>query len=226
MAHPPKIVDHGLLPRHNDRKSKGDIVLIEAVEQHLKRLLGEPLGVIGDKKPRHVHVDLFVVPPTPTRPVLVVTTSGMAERPLLSSVGKRIWSELVLVLPESWPTALAELQQPERCWPLTLLRWLAHFPHETGVGYQVGDNVGPIPQASPPPSRLAEAAMLLDQPFLPPLAMVGREVRFLAVCPIFPEELAWVQREGSDALLRAFSANDAEPLLVDPSRPSFAPTGG
>lgn len=217
-----QLIDHGALPPHEPRVSKGDPVLLEALERHVERGVGPISGVIPDSDSRWVNVGLFLVPCGPNRPVTVVCTGGMSERPLTLFTGERVWTELFVVLPASWPTTTPNLGRPEHFWPLSFLRWIARFPHQTGRGFRARESLGPIPHA-PPRATVFDAALLLEQPLLPPLAMVGREVQFLAVCPIHLDELEWIRAEGSQVLLDAFAARGAEPLIIDPARPSFAP---
>ena len=92
-------VDHGALPQHAPEKRTGDLALLDAVTAHVEMHLGPVGGVIHDDDSRWAHVDLLVLPPTAARPVLVVCTAGMAERPLRSVTGERIWTELCAFLP-------------------------------------------------------------------------------------------------------------------------------
>ena len=52
--------------------------------------------------------------------------------------------------------------------------------------------------------------------------MVGREIRFLDVCPLYPDELAMARAGGSKPLLEAFAARGIDPGVVDLVRPSVA----
>jgi suppressor of fused protein SUFU len=218
------LIDHGKLGRREPVVREGDRVLIEAVGSHLATHFGEPL-VIHDRDSRWVHLDLFVCPATEAQPFSVISTCGMAERPLTTAANQRVWTELIAFLPLDWPTAGPELARPAVSWPFTLLRWLARVPHQTGTGFAPRESFGPIPY-EPADQRPYpyEGAVFLDQPILPPLAMVGREVRFLAMCPIFADELAWIRRRGTQVFLDAFAADaEGEALLVEENRPSYAP---
>ena len=219
-----RLVEHGPLPQRAPVKRAGDPVLIDAITAHLEAL--GPIEVIHDLDSRWVHLDLVLCRPV-DKGYVIVATCGMAERPLKTLTGERIWTELLCVLDLEWPLAPAEIGQPENAWPFTLLRWLARFPHQTGTGYQTRESVGPITfSADGPRVHPYEAAFFIGQKLVPKLAMVGREITFLAACPIYADELAWIRRDGLDVLLAAFAAAGNIPLLIDDQRDSYAPSPG
>jgi hypothetical protein len=213
-----KIVDHTNVPVREPKRREGDPVLIEAVDDHL-RAFGPGL-VVHDHDSRWVHVDVFMFPATPERAFGVTVTCGMAERPLTDITGRRVWTELCCVLPASWPFT----GQPAHFWPMSLMRWIARMPHETGTGFAAGDTLGPIPRAPETvPLYPFEAALFQAQPLIAPLAMVGRDVTFLAMCPLYLDELHWARAHGSRVLVDAFTARAITPWQIDPARPSLAP---
>ena len=219
-----KLVDHSALPERAERKSEGDPVLIDAIGKHLGKYFGVVSGVLHDDDSRWVHLDLHVLAADEARPVTIVCTSGMAERPLKSTAGARLWTELMIVLPGDWPLKQPALGRPESFWPFSILRWLARFPHRTGTGFTPGESIGPIPRRTDlPPASAFDAALFLSQDLVPNVSMVGREVEILAVCPIHLDELAWIREHGSRVLRDAFAERGVDPLLFDPTRPSFAP---
>jgi hypothetical protein len=218
----PTIVQHGDLPQREAAVRPADPVLIDAVGAHLERTFGPGAGVIDDADSRWAHVDLFILPPNRERPVTVVATCGMAARPLTTTAGTRTWTELLCVLPPGWPTTTPAIGAPQRFWPLALLRWLARLPHQTGRGYSPGDTVGPLAHGTPR-THAFDAALLVAQSLVSPLPMVGREVQYLALCPLHLPELEWARAVGSQPLLTAFDSRNESPLVIWPERPSFAP---
>jgi hypothetical protein len=52
--------------------------------------------------------------------------------------------------------------------------------------------------------------------------MVGREVHFLAVCPIHADELELARKSGTRELLAAFARHGLDPEIVDSDHPSLA----
>jgi hypothetical protein len=218
-----RLVDHGDLARREPVVREGDRVLIAAVGEHLDRTFG-PGFVIHDRDSRWVHVDVFVYPATETRSYTVLATCGMAERPLTTCQHERVWTELLVCLPDDWPVTSAALADPALSWPVSLLRWIARMPHQTGTGFAKRESMGPIPYAQPAQRPYPyDGAVFLGQRLVPRLGMVGREIEFLAVCLIHGDELAWIRARGVDVLLEAFAANEDSPLLVDDDRPSYAP---
>lgn len=53
---------------------------------------------------------------------------------------------------------------------------------------------------------------------VPELAMVGRTVTFLDVCPLHPAELAYARGHGTAAMLERFAERGVDPRAVEPER--------
>ena len=219
---PQQLVDHGVLPRRPARKSTGDTVLIDAIVAHLNKHAGTPSTVYHDGDCRWVHLDVHLVGPGTRGDRWLLCTSGMAERPLRTPLPQdrpdRLWTELVMVLPPSWDLSEATLTRPESFWPIGWLRFLGRQPHATGVGYLPGDSISRLRDPREPGPSPFDGALFVPSTRVPPMTMVGRQVRFLAVCPLFAAEIAVVRDHGSRALLAGLHALGCDPEVVDIAR--------
>ena len=223
---PQPLIHHGHLPARPDTRSEGDRVLFEAVGAHLARHVEPAATVFRDRDARWVRVDLHAI----ARPdELVLVTSGMAERPLFpmypaTAQSQGVYTELVLRLPASWPRTQPELAEPRWVWPLGWLGTLARGPHRHGVAVRPRQTSGPVTAPLPPGATRAtdfDGVLFLASTLVPPMTIVGRTVEFLAVCPLFPSELAFARARGTDALLALFAERGLDPERVDAERPEL-----
>nr|HEX4312334.1 suppressor of fused domain protein [Kofleriaceae bacterium] len=222
---PQPVIHHDRLPARPDTRSDGDRALLDAVAAHVARHVGPDASVLRDRDARWVRVDLHAI----ARPdELVLVTAGMAERPLApvfpAGAAPTIYSELVMRLPASWPRAQPALAEPRWSWPLAWLGLLAREPHRHGVAYRPRQTTGPIARPGALPAGATRAtdydgALFVASTLVPPLALVGRTVEFLAVCPLFPSELAFARDRGTDALLAKLAARGVDPERVAVERP-------
>ncbi len=217
------VIEHGRLPEKPATKSDGDRVLIEAVAAHLTHHVAPITSVYHDRDSRWVHVDLHAIS---TERGVALATSGMAERPLfpvgLDGTGAGIYTELVIELPAGWRFGEADLTDPRWFWPMAWLRFLARTPHRHSIEYRPRETTGPMSPPDGPRATDFDAVLFLASSRVPPLAIVGRTVEFLAVCPLYPEELALARRHGTSELLSRFAAKQLDPVRVDPARPRVA----
>src|SRR4051812_249673 len=82
------------------RVSAGDDGLGAAISRHVTEHYDAPDAVLlHPEESAYVAIDVHVVLPKPHRPVYVVVTSGMSERPMKDGRS----AELMLLLPPTWP---------------------------------------------------------------------------------------------------------------------------
>lgn len=191
-----------------------------AIEQHVTRYLGEPATVLHEFWADQVHLDVFVVPATEDRPYQALVTCGMSDHPMsipaeLADEVSR-YAEMVMLLPPDWPIGADDSPSG---WPVFWLKHLARFPdaYDTWLGYWHGMPNGQ--PAEPLGEGTAFTGVAILPPIVPPegfreLTMPdGREVLFLAVVPLLPDELAAKLADGIDALLPGFEAHGVNELL-------------
>lgn len=207
--------------------SGGEPELIAAVDEHVTRYVAEPSQTWHEIVSPYVHVDIHVVEPSETRPAFTLVTSGMSERPMTAPDGER-YAELFMVLPPTWPAPGAPgFHDPDAYWPYQLLQDLARLPHEFATWLDAGHTVpnGDPPGPYGPGTGLCGA--LLTPPTIQPdgferLMFGEREVRMLAVIPLYADEMQLKLDKGADALYDLLDAAEVTEAL-HPDRPSVVP---
>jgi hypothetical protein len=200
---------------------------VDAIARHVERHLGPVASVFHELISDTVHLDVHWVKPMPARPYHFLVTSGMSDRAMAAPGGAPRHVELVVTLPERWSLGEEAFQNDRWYWPVRQLKTLARFPHTydtwLGEGHTVTNDDPPQPLA--PGTRLCGA--LLDAPQHVPQAFralridARKTIRFLAVVPLFEEEMALKMRDGTAALverLRKYGVTD----VFDPVRKSVA----
>jgi len=211
----------------------GDDDLIEAVSAHVERYLGPIATVMHEPVSQTVHVDLYWVAPTREKPFHAFATSGMAERAMSIPDGNTppLFAELCTMLPLGWPipdprSVIHKAGAPGVWWPLNILKLLARYPHELqtalGVGHTIAltDGTGSVSSGV----RFSGAMMLPGDTLAKGFGTLrhqGREIDFLSVFPLYPEELEFKLEHGLDAFLSVLGKTELPvPDLWKPDRPN------
>ena len=92
----------------------GDPDLIDAIAKHVMQWIGPITCVCHENVSKMVHVDLHYVASTQDRPIEVLVTSGMSERPMTGPDGEPVFGELVAILPAGWPLVSAPVLEVRR----------------------------------------------------------------------------------------------------------------
>jgi hypothetical protein len=221
----------------------GNAATIELISNHIEKYIGPIATVFHQKVSHYVHVDVYVVAPTEKRNYYTLVTSGMSDIPMTVPDGVKAsaYAELILCLPPDWPfitTECAEctengttphtilaLQSDADYWPVGLLMDLACAPHEyktffmTGHTFAYGVNEKLTPEAQftgalfVPPRTLTEKFVTL-------VVSRSKKITFLAVMPLYEEELECKRAEGLSALFPGMEAQNASEIL-NTERPNF-----
>jgi len=220
-------------PRERGREATtGDPVLIEAVDAHIERALGDSTGsVLHEIVSDRIHLDVHLVPPAPTRDWNTLVTCGMAERPMTVPEGLEDYryAELLLALPSSWPLREDAFADESNYWPVRLLKDLARLPHDYDTflcyGHTVpnGDPPQPYADGTGFSGAFIGGPMLTPEEFDELTLSDGRLVRFMAVFPLFAEEMAFKLEHGSEALSKRFVEHGVSEW-VNVDRPSVVST--
>jgi hypothetical protein len=214
--------------RAEARPGKGDAALAAAISDHVARHFDTPDAVVlHSDDSEYVALDILVVTPKPDRPVYVLVTSGMSERPMKDGRS----AELMLMLPPTWTAPGFPGFDEERVhWPYRLLDDLAKLPHEWDTVLWSGDTV---PYGDPPrpyAKGVGFTGALIAPPLMAPegfdtLEHEGREIAFFAVWPLYTDEMQIKLDEGLDRLAELiYEARLLE--IVEVGRPSVAPRRG
>jgi hypothetical protein len=206
----------------------GDPELIEEIANHVMRWVGPITCVFHESVSSKVHVDLHYVASTEDRPMEVLVTSGMSERPMTGPSGEPVFAEVVAILPAGWPLIGAAGRDKRSSWPAQLLKDLARYPHQNATWLGYGHSMSESTTMSRPyaPNTRLNSVILLPPFSLPPPfhTLEGpkhRHIHFWSAVPLYQEELELKLQEGTEALLDAFEAHGISDR-IDPHRTNVA----
>ena len=206
----------------------GPAVSPDPVVAHFAGRFGpvQPMS-LGEIVPDDVPILVHVVPATPSRPSVVLFTSGMSARPMTVPEGEEAYrfAELFVELPADWPLGSDVLDNPDYRWPLDWLRRMAKYPHqqETWLGGPVAIVAdGEPPEPLWPHSPFSAMLLLADGDFQRP---DGNTVQFYRLLPLYPEERQLELATDIGELLRRFDRAGVA-FVVDSQRPNVAASKG
>lgn len=205
---------------------QGEICL-EQISDHIEAHLGPIGSVFHELVSDLVHIDVHFLPPSENSPYVRLVTSGMSDLAMTVPEGSDAprYLELIATLPADWRLDQESMKDERWYWPVRLLKMLARFPHKhrtwLGWGHTVANGDPPEPYADG--TRL-DTAILLPSVSVPDgfhrlRIDDGKEIQFLAVVPIYPEERELKLRKGTDGLLDKFADLDD---IIDPKRRNVA----
>ena len=122
----------------------------EAVEAHLEQYFGPCDNVFHEIMSPDIHVDIYIMKPTPERNYYVLSTFGMGAHrmnvPAELAEHKLERAEIIVTLPPDWQLGQ---EGEEWYWPIRWLKILARLPMRT-AGWA---GATPSPTRTTPPSR-------------------------------------------------------------------------
>lgn len=218
----------------------GDEELISAISDHIAAHVGTPDTVFHEIISDLVHIDVHMVLPTPQRPYNLLITSGMSEAPMSTPEGHTgpRYAELYAVLPKDWrppeigkstgKSSADEAATELLYWPIRWLKMLARLPHEYDTFLDEGHT---IPNGDPPEpfhSSVQFSCMMvrktdwLGEGFQT-LRAGSREIHFLQMVPLYPEETNLKLNSGTTDLEQRFEACKIAPQdFFNAKRPNAA----
>ncbi len=212
--------------RHRERKKPfepvtGDVAHIELIDAHIAEHLGKVDWVFHEIVSDLVHIDVHIVPPTPQRDFYTLVTSGMSARSMTTPEGLEEFSyaEVLLCLPPDWPLRKEDFEDERNYWPIRLLKTLARMPHELDTWLAYGHSVTNGDPAEPYAEGVGFCGCMLIPPLLAPDGFselrINEEmsIRFLAVLPLYPEELDLKLKKGSEPLMDKLEKIQASELV-------------
>jgi len=219
---------------------------LNQISRHLDRTIGPSPMVFHEIVSTDIHLDLHIVPPQPGRPTpdhphgrnfYTIVTSGMSTRPMTLPSGADPecprYAELMITLPAHWPglrpdgTFVQEdMQDENNWWPIRWLKMIARLPHEHATYVGAGHTMPNGPQGEPFSVSTHLGCMLAQPSVLDPKAdrLVVHDdltIAFLALWPIYPEEMALKLHQGADALMDRFHRAGITDL-INPQRKNVA----
>ncbi len=204
----------------------GDPTRIEEIQRHIAHHIGEPANVIHEHVSEKVHIDIHIVNPTRRFPFYTLVTSGMSTLPMNTPIGKSAqrFAELCLALPSDWPISNDAV---EYWWPMTILRFLARYPHIAqtwiGLGHTIvltpGDPPKPFDESTRLNSVIIFRPIFLPEAFSTLQLSSDTVIQFYTVVPLFEEERQFAIRNSSEELFSKFKNKNVGELL-QPQRPT------
>lgn len=213
-------------------------VHLEEIEAFLGSFLGKQAGVLHEIISDKVHLDVLVFPPNEARSNWTFVTSGMSDLPMNVPDGLEPredfeLAELVIALPANWfagdPDGMisdAEFSQPEKYWPIRLLKSLARLPHDFDSWVWeshtfVSEGSSPEPYDS---TTRMSGSILFPMIGWPDGNHVlttadSKRINFFSIVPLHADEMTYKLNKGEAALANALDAAGVTEVL-DAGRPS------
>ena len=196
----------------------------DAVEQHMERYFGHCDNVFHEIVSPDIHVDIYIMNPTPERNYYVLSTFGMGAHRM--NVSKELAeqklerAEIIVALPPNW-----KVTEPgeEWYWPIRWLKILARLPINEdgwlGWGHTIAnpddapfaDNTKLCGLILTEPQGFDEEAVCCELPG-------GDEVNFYQMVPLTFEEMQFKLAHDAGTLLDRFTPEQL--AVVDLDRPS------
>ena len=199
----------------------------DAVEAHLERYFGRCDNVFHEIISPDIHVDIYIMAPTPERSCYVLSTFGMGAHrmnvPEELAEQKLERAEIIVTLPPDWKVTESG---EEWYWPIRWLKILARLPINEdgwlGWGHTVAN-----PDDAPFAENTKLCGLVLTQPqgfdedaVCCPLPG-GDEVNFYHMIPLTFEEMQFKLAHDAQTLLERFTPEQL--AVVDIHRESVCP---
>lgn len=202
---------------------------LEEISAHIQAHLGPIESVFHEIVSDLVHIDVHWVPPNEANPFHRLVTSGMSDLPMQvpTELDGLKHLELMVTLPPDWRVEQEAFQDEAWYWPVRLLKTLARFPHKyrtwLGWGHSMpnGDPAEPYAANTGLCGAILLPAVTAPEEFAALDIDSEKRIHFLAVVPLYREEMELKLRKGSDALLEKFGAHDISDA-IDPARKNVA----
>lgn len=179
----------------------------------------------GEEKVKEISISdgemplLLIVPETRSQ-VTVVMTNGLSsyKMPVPEKLGGREFNELYFCLPSYWEWN--DFDNPNMNWIYPWIQRLTKFVIEKQTWFGPGHTMpcGADMESLSPLMRqnhffLSEPLLLKDE--LSPLKLGEKTVHFLAIIPIFPDEMDFKQGKGTFKFLQKLSTHGITEKLDD-----------
>ena len=196
----------------------------KAVEAHLERYFGPCDNVFHEIVSPDIHVDIYIMAPTPERNYYVLSTFGMGAHrmnvPAELADRKLERAEIIVTLPLDWKVGRDE---EEWYWPIRWLKILARLPIQEGGWLGWGHTIA-NPDDAPFADNTRLCGLVLTEPqgfdrdaVCCPLPG-GDEVNFYQMIPLTFEEMQFKLYHSAQELLERFAPDQLR--VVDIRRES------
>lgn len=182
---------------------------MDALENHISTYFGDFENVFHEVASPDIHVDIYIIPPTPERNYYTLITGGMGAHimnvPPELRKKKLDRAEIVVCLPPDWEI---ESSKEASYWPLRWLKILARLPGNENSWLGWGHT---IPNGQPfADNTQLSGVILIDPQGVPEEAFSfplpnGSRVNFYQMLPIYEEEMAFKLQQSAESLLERFT---------------------
>mgnify|MGYP001127431003 CR=1 FL=1 len=188
---------------------------MEAIEKHIERYFGKTDNVFHELVSPDIHVDIYIVTPTPERNFYTLITGGMGAHKMnipedMADEGLE-HAELLITLPPDWNI---HGQDEKDYWPIRWLKILARLPitEDTWLGYghtiETGEDEETVADNAP-----FQGIMLVTPQDVSPQADTcrlpgGKTVNFYQLIPLFKEEMKFKLDHDADELIERMADVD------------------
>lgn len=200
---------------------------LETLESHIAKHFGEFKNVFHEVVSDELHIDIYIIEPTPQRDFYTLVTGGMGARAMdipQEFAGYELErAELLICLPKSWNISSSNERDYR---PLRWLKILARLPYTDDTWLADGHTI-------PTGEALAGSefeCILLERPYsfdgdafaceLPN----GEKVKFYQLIPLYEEEMEYKLQNGSDELIELFDEDFSD--VVDVKRKNYCKKSG
>lgn len=223
-------------PPQEPREPDSEAESFEAISDHVKRHVGDYEIVLHELVSEHVHVDVIPVPPSDTHAGWTFVTSGMSDLPMAPPEGAKAcrYAELLIRLPANWPVPdlgagdMSPWDDEAAYWPIRVLKGLALYPHRHGAWVWDGHTIALTDGVTPIAPGVGFTSILLTYPASLPTGFWNlplsedKQISFLTLIPLYPDETDYKRIHGMDALFDLMPEPELIEIL-DPHRPSLIP---
>lgn len=212
---------------------------MNSIYSHVEQYIGHIDAVMHDASAQQPQIHILIVNPTEQRPFYTLVTAGMSELPMALPTEQpynqlSAFAELMVTLPPHWVlpkmyevTGSSEQSAPEWYWPIGVLLYLAKLPHLYQTWFapeQIIPNGQPA-ESYAPNTRLCGSllfpSLLTPREFHELTIDAHKKIQFLALFPLYQEEMNLAAAQGMDELFNRLAAQQISDYII-PDRMSVA----
>jgi hypothetical protein len=183
----------------------------EEISNHIELHLGPIKSVIHEIASDTVHVDVHIVPPQPQFPYYRLITSGMSDIPMVvPNQDCQRFAELLITVPAEWDFDHYNDNNERWNWPISLVRYLARFPHKyntwLGWGHTIpnGNPATPFDSSTQFCGAIIIPSVSVPSDFHQLVINKTKTIQFFSVVPLYEIEMEYKLKKGTDQLLDLF----------------------
>lgn len=153
-------------------------------------------------------------------PIKVLVTNGLSsyKMPVPDTLVGLEYNEIYFCLPSYWE--LEDISNPRMNWVFPWIQRLAKYVVDNKSWFGHGHTMPCGKEMSSLSETMKQNHLFLSNPILleqelAPISIDGHSVQFLAIIPIFPDEMDYKQGKGTLKLMRKFLSNGITEMLDD-----------